>query len=224
MIVRAPCRRSGSTSGDRRDLPLGAWLVTGFPAGGWWPDVGCRCRGVFVLGAWSFRHGRQDRRHPLAACPAARKRQAQVTRDPLPGGARTTTGRRPPLRADSLPAIKPGPGGTEQHEHRRRDGDRGDGRRRCSAQQRAEQPFLRCVDAAAVRLLRPAMGGSVRVLLLARITQRDAGVGCGRSGQPRPPASWRTDPQAAGFCSDIPGVRVRIRGLALMQVGEIDGI
>ena len=60
--------------------------------------------------------------------------------------------------------------------------------------------------------------------LLARITQRDAGVGCGRSGQPRPPASWRTEPQTAGFCSDIPGVRVRIRGLALMQVGEIDGI
>ena len=60
--------------------------------------------------------------------------------------------------------------------------------------------------------------------LLALITQRDARVGCGRSGQPRPPASWRTEPQLAGYCSDVPGAHARVRGLARILAGEIDGI
>jgi hypothetical protein len=38
--------------------------------------------------------------------------------------------------------------------------------------------------------------------LIARITQRDTRAGCGRSGQPRPPASWRAEPQPVGFCGD----------------------
>ena len=59
--------------------------------------------------------------------------------------------------------------------------------------------------------------------LLTLITQRDAGVGCGRSGQPRPPASWRTEPQLAGYRSDVPGAHARVRGLARILVGEIDG-
>ena len=39
-------------------------------------------------------------------------------------------------------------------------------------------------------------GGSARVLYMTtRITQRDAGTGRGRSGQRRPPTSWRTELQ-----------------------------
>jgi hypothetical protein len=41
--------------------------------------------------------------------------------------------------------------------------------------------------------------------LTSRITQRDTGTACGRSGQPRPPTSRRTEPQQAGSAVTFPG-------------------
>jgi len=37
------------------------------------------------------------------------------------------------------------------------------------------------------------------------MTQRDAGIGCGRSGQRHPPPSRRTEPQPAGPAVTFPG-------------------
>jgi hypothetical protein len=48
-------------------------------------------------------------------------------------------------------------------------------------------------------------GGSACVLLYCLITQRDAGIGRGRSGQRRPPTSRRTEPQPAGPAVTFPG-------------------
>jgi len=45
--------------------------------------------------------------------------------------------------------------------------------------------------------------------LTSRITQRDAGTGCGHSGHRHPPRSRRTEPQPAGHALTFPGCRVR---------------
>jgi hypothetical protein len=49
------------------------------------------------------------------------------------------------------------------------------------------------------------IGGSACVLLYCLITQRDAGIGRGRSGQRRPPTSRRTEPQPADPVVTFPG-------------------
>ena len=42
--------------------------------------------------------------------------------------------------------------------------------------------------------------------MTSRITQCDSRIGCGRSGQPRPPTSRRTEPQSAGSAVTFPGL------------------
>jgi hypothetical protein len=42
--------------------------------------------------------------------------------------------------------------------------------------------------------------------LTSRIAQCDSGIGCGCSGQPRPPASWRAEPQPADSVVTFPGL------------------
>jgi len=117
---------------------------------------------------------------------------------------------------------------------------------------RAEQPFGRGNDSHSGDQVAAQIGRRVRVRfsLTSRITQRGAGIGCGRSGQPRPPTSRRTKPQPAGPAvtlpgpgrltgagplddpgpaADVPGrpgarARAQVRDLTRIQVKDVDAI